>query len=465
MHSIGLHKRSSGFGLNKAEVEQRKRVFWLAYMTDKDQCLRSGRPPLQSDDDWNVELPDEDPEDGVGVVSASNGDKVNLFRKFCEFSIISSRVYTELYSVRASKQSDGQLLNTIGDLDTELQNWKDSIPVDFRPEHEPNTASEHLLLQVVTVHFAYYNCLTTIHRMAIHHGVWTSRLSDYAISGQNIKPLNPRVYSSAALCVQAARASINLIKYIPQGDFSCVWMILYYPTSALVTLFANILQNPTDARAKADLKLMSVVVNFLSRICIEEETGSTRHMYIVCKEFERIAKLVLQRAEKEMTSRQKRKQTQEQDKINESEVDPGLDGRPGAPAASLKQGAATTGRETWPANGTSPGDVRFGAPDGINGLSAEELWASAQSAVQGDGNVLLPNTQGSNGGGAGSGFTAGAFQQPFLPQEMWSMPMTFEWDFADMATGSTPFDQNVGFVGGTDGVSGSANGGWPPSGS
>lgn len=35
-HSIGLHKRGSGFGLNPVEVEQRKRVFWIAYLLDKE---------------------------------------------------------------------------------------------------------------------------------------------------------------------------------------------------------------------------------------------------------------------------------------------------------------------------------------------------------------------------------------------------------------------------------------------
>ena len=35
-HSIGLHKKGSGFGLNKIESEQRKRVFWISYMLDKE---------------------------------------------------------------------------------------------------------------------------------------------------------------------------------------------------------------------------------------------------------------------------------------------------------------------------------------------------------------------------------------------------------------------------------------------
>lgn len=223
-HSIGLHKRGSGFGLNPVEVEQRKRVFWIAYCLDKDLCLRSGRPPVQDDDDMNVELPSEDPPDNVGNVPLADGKgKFNLFRSLCEFATIESSVYKRLYSAKASKQSDGELLNTIGELDKELEDWKDSIPIDFRPENEIQAIHGPLLLHVVVLHFAYYNCLTTIHRMSVHHGYWTSRLSDYAIQGLNARPLNPRVFLSAVLCVTAARASINLIKYIPQGDFACVW--------------------------------------------------------------------------------------------------------------------------------------------------------------------------------------------------------------------------------------------------
>jgi hypothetical protein len=223
-HSIGLHKRGSAFNLNPIELEQRKRVFWIAYMLDKDLCLRSGRPPAQDDDDMNVELPDPDPEDNIGNIPLADGKgKMNLFRVMCEFACIESQVYKRLYSVKATKQSDGELLNTIGELDQELEDWKDSIPIDFRPEHEIKASHTPLILHVVMLHFTYYNCLTTIHRMSVHHGYWTSRLSNYAIQGLNARPLNPRIFSSAALCTAAARASISLLKYIPQGDLDCVW--------------------------------------------------------------------------------------------------------------------------------------------------------------------------------------------------------------------------------------------------
>lgn len=240
-NSIGLHKRGSGFNLNPVEIEQRKRVFWIGYLLDKELvslplptsscsnkhhsiCLRSGRPPAQDDDDMNVDLPSEDPADNIGNIPLTSGKgKINLFRLMCSFAVIESKVYKQLYSTKASKQSDGALLNTIGELDKELEEWKDAIPIDIRPEHEIKAAHPPLVLHIVVLHFTYYNCLTTIHRMSVHHGYWTNRLSNYAIQGLNARPLNPRVFSSAALCVQAARASIHLIKYIPQGDYSCVW--------------------------------------------------------------------------------------------------------------------------------------------------------------------------------------------------------------------------------------------------
>ena len=230
-NSIGLHKRGSGFNLTKVEIEQRKRVFWIAYTIDKDICLRSGRPPAQDDDDMNVELPTEDPSDNIGNVPLADGKgTANLFRLMVEFATIESKVYKQLYSTKASKRSDGALLNTIGELDNELQEWRNKIPLELRPEHEIKASHPPLVLHVAVLHFAYYNCLTTIHRMSVHHGYWTDRLSSYALQGLNSRPLNPRIFSSAALCVGAARASIGLISYIPQRDCSCVWYVFFqYP--------------------------------------------------------------------------------------------------------------------------------------------------------------------------------------------------------------------------------------------
>lgn len=85
-------------------------------------------------------------------------------------------------------------------------------------------------------------------------------------------------------------------------------LIIYFPVTALVTLFANILQNPSDTRARSDLKLINLVVSFLSMLSNDEGDRSVRRMQNVCAEFERIAKAVLDKADRENLSRRKRKQ-------------------------------------------------------------------------------------------------------------------------------------------------------------
>ncbi|CAJ0553605.1 Ff.00g121170.m01.CDS01 [Fusarium sp. VM40] len=446
--SIGLHKRGTGFNLNPIEIEQRKRVFWIAYMLDKDLCLRAGRPPAQDDDDMNVELPDADPADNIGNIPLADGKgKMNLFRVMCEFATIESEVYKRLYSVQATKQSDGELLNTIGELDRKLEEWKDSIPIDYRPEHDINASHTPLILHVVMLHLTYYNCLTTIHRMSVHHGFWTSRLANYAIQGLNARPLNPRVFSSAALCTAAARASVSLLKYVPQGDFACVWMILYFPVSALVTLFGNILQNPLDPRAKSDTRLMNIVVTFLSMLGQEAEQGGVHRMLGICAEFERIAKAIIDKAEKEQSSRRKRKN---QDTTNKSSSNTTIPAARHPPAAdSTAHRRPSQAQLSPPPNGDSRGSFSISTPMNDPSPSAMSAgWPQEFPVPQPHQNGDFDSMNYGDGNMHSSPqMPVSAFQQPLLPQDLFSLPMTLDWSWAEMTTGAYPTVENGNFGG------------------
>ncbi|GAM84826.1 hypothetical protein ANO11243_028270 [Dothideomycetidae sp. 11243] len=458
-HSIGLHKRGSDFNLNAVENEQRKRVFWIAYMLDKDMCLRSGRPPCQDDDDMNVELPSEDPPDNIGNVPASTeSGKYNLFRLMAEFALIQSKVYKQLYCVKASRQTDGELLNTIGQLDHELETWKDSIPIEYRPEHEINAQHAPLVLHVVCLHFGYYNCLTTIHRMSVHHGYWTSRLSDFAIAGLNARPLNPRVFMSAALCVNAARTTISLVRYIPQGDHACVWLVLYFPISALVTLFANILQNPQDIRARSDVRLIGSVVEFLSMLSADETHSHVRRMLNICIEFERISKLALEKAERETRGRGKRAHKDDNAPVKsivEQQIEAQASYRQPVKTPSMRAASLVDSGPATPStgSGSDPGRHASLAPNPqqqqqqqqqpqqhrhSNRSMSQPSINNVGSHPQGEFMPQQPNQNqmqsdmGQYSDADISQMTNGnSFQHPFVPQDLWQMPMTLEWDWSD----------------------------------
>ncbi|KAK5306061.1 hypothetical protein LTR99_001751 [Exophiala xenobiotica] len=293
-HTLGMHKKESLYGLDPLEAEQRKRVFWIAYRIDKDMCIRSGLPLIQDEDDMNIELPSENPQDDLGIVTLPGGQgRLNMFRAMAEVATIQARIHKRLYSASAANQSDEQLMATITELDRQLEQWKEGIPVDLdQPDSEIRTAYTPHGLHLIVLHFSYYNCLHTIHRTSIQHSYWAGR--------QNIfesVPLNPQVFQSAAQCSHSARASIRMLKYIPVQDMGFVWRVLYFPVSAFITLFESILRTPTDSRSRSDLRLMRSLVVFLSKLGLEDSMELNR-IFRVCSEFEKTARDVVERTER-----------------------------------------------------------------------------------------------------------------------------------------------------------------------
>jgi hypothetical protein len=67
--------------------------------------------------------------------------------------------------------------------------------------------------------------------------------------------------------------------------------------SAFITLFTSILQTPTDSRARSDLRLMRSLVDVLAKLQ-HEDSHELKRIFRVCSEFERAARDVVERAEK-----------------------------------------------------------------------------------------------------------------------------------------------------------------------
>lgn len=303
-HTIKLHRNCDNPAISAEENEQRKRVFWVAYFLDKETSLRSGRPSAQDDDDVDVDLPSEEPADQIGIVLLNSADdeigkpSSNVFRSICAFAQIQSRVYKKLYSVKASRKSGQKLITTITKLVIELEGWKQSIPTEFRPGHEIEAACWPYRLHVIFLNLAYHHCVTIIHRLLVN-GDRAKKFHTQAMYGLDVKSADARVSNSSALCLQSARASIRLIRCISRDDFDCVWLLLYYPVSALVTLFAHIWRDPRASSAWKDLDLISSTVNFIARLEYNAvgETNYIRRMHSVCAGYERAARALLDRAE------------------------------------------------------------------------------------------------------------------------------------------------------------------------
>lgn len=267
-------------------------------------------------------------------------------------------------------------------------------------------------------------------------------------------------------------------------------MVLYFPVSALVTLFGHILQNPLDPRARSDTKLMNVVVNFLSMLGHEAETGGVHRMLGVCSEFERIAKVVIEKSEKDHASRRKRKnQDQALNKhasttkgdspsFNPNPIPPSSrpttassatpqasgshaahhDQRHLSPPANDRRSPPNNANSYSPMTGTmsqspSPGLAPTGWHNSDITPDSSDYSAYADMAALDAMNAMNAAGMGPGGGGlgspplAGAGGAAGFFQQPMLPQDLFSLPMTLDWNWAEMSGGAYPSVENGNFGG------------------
>lgn len=256
-------------------------------------------------------------------------------------------------------------------------------------------------------------------------------------------------------------------------------MVLYFPVSALVTLFGNILQNPLDPRARSDTRLLAMVVQFLSTLGQEVETGGVHRMLGICSEFERISKLMIERAEKENAGRRKRKNA-EQSQSNKSTASTTQSSRH-PPNSSSNQGGSTTatprpttgsgntptprqhnnnneslspppandqqgGAGYSPMTAPSPGEptpaAAWSADFGNGGADPMEYASFAELTGFGQLNhnqIPPPPLQSPPAMGSG------LFQQPLIPQDLYSLPMSFDWDWAEMSGGAYPSVENGNF--------------------
>ncbi|OAP58971.1 hypothetical protein AYL99_06268 [Fonsecaea erecta] len=272
-NALGLHRWLDGFGLSRAELEQRQRVFWILYILEKDMASRVGRPSAIDDDDIGFDFPAEQSH-GTGGINISgappNHTRFYPFRHMCILARIQSKVYRELYAYAARLKTTSERLESISRLDTELQEWKESFPVEIRPEHPIQCDSEGRF-PIVLLHFGYYHCLRAIHRVNAHHELWSSETdgsnnsesypSSSGLDGLCVDGvLNVRVHASYALCLAAARSILHLsVTYLqnwadPRNNL--IWISPYFPFSAFLTLFAFMLHSPLDPKVTADQILM-----------------------------------------------------------------------------------------------------------------------------------------------------------------------------------------------------------------
>ncbi|KAJ5553258.1 hypothetical protein N7494_002636 [Penicillium frequentans] len=262
---------SDGSHLKEGESHHIRVLFWLCYMLDKDISLRTGNPPLLIDDYCDLDPLDTSTDYFNYLPSLSKfpstEEKYENIIPFLladpHLSRLKEKVYLQLYSARAMKDNDNQLLLHIRELDDQIECWRSSIPINFRPalsvsQTTPPNPSEQCIpyiIRCMSLQLDYHHLVTIIH---------TTVRKCTVDSSDGVRDLHDVVHSSFDLSLEASRSTFwclrVLIEIIAEDAFR---FITAYSTTAATSLFLNIVIHPLDKQAQRDLELLISAANMI----------------------------------------------------------------------------------------------------------------------------------------------------------------------------------------------------------
>ncbi|KAK9479763.1 fungal-specific transcription factor domain-containing protein [Lipomyces japonicus] len=268
--TLGLHRKSAYHferSLTETEIQERRCVFWMIYMTEKTLALSFGRASSLPSYDCDVERqlhPHEPEYDG----SYDNGD-IELKRRRivglgkCNASLriieVYDAIYVRLYSAHGLKQSPSETWKAIRELHADLTKTWAEIQQSII---EPWMYDSIIYFTMISgCEFMYWVCMCMIHR--ISRGV-----PDEAEKTGMIKT-SEGLQNSSDLALSSARKAILVIqeglmaqRSRFQSEEIIGWSLLFLPFAPFFELFGSVIRTACEE----DLRLMKVISGLLNSL-------------------------------------------------------------------------------------------------------------------------------------------------------------------------------------------------------
>ncbi|KAL6903850.1 fungal-specific transcription factor [Trichoderma evansii] len=302
-HRLRLHSRDHQQNDCPDEALQRSRVFWIAYIFDKDICIRHHTPSVQADDDIDLHLPVDMPPDGAGNVYAKDGRfLVNFFRLRLQLAHIQGQVYNQLFSTRAVKITPQERQTRVALLHNELERWRLTVPSELQADAVTEHASRTELFWLCMTHFSYLGCLVMIHGMWSHDTEWRKRLKPSVTRGDTAGNIDrskslPPLPRGWKYCVQMSRHCMTMMYRAPLSDCS-VWTNGCAYFSALMIILANLFENPMHESVGDDLQLTSYAVRTFDEMSDVSAIVQMKRLNVVAAELDRRARLLVKNTQR-----------------------------------------------------------------------------------------------------------------------------------------------------------------------
>ncbi|KAJ5698389.1 hypothetical protein N7462_000394 [Penicillium macrosclerotiorum] len=257
--------------------------------------MKNALPLAQNDEDINIDIPSWPSENLAYATSKEGNTGFSAFKSYCELSVIKGKVHKHLYSVTRTEKPTSEFNSSVIMLDRKLQKWKESLPKEYRPSVKTTPTFPKSLVSVIllNLHFSYFYCIMAVHRMVtlqnLDINIQLAKSYCYGSLPDDLAIL------SGSLCQDAARASIRLIKYIPNSNMSITGILLHYLIAASSFLSTSIIQNSRFASHAWDIMLITQVENFMSSLILDTPNEGMKRLVGHCATYRSLAEKAAQK--------------------------------------------------------------------------------------------------------------------------------------------------------------------------
>ncbi|KAF9775892.1 hypothetical protein IL306_005980 [Fusarium sp. DS 682] len=147
----------------------------------QDMAQKSRCPYHQPDSETDMELPDTNPEDNLGVISSSTDNiRFNYLRSCAKFAFIQGKAHDILYSQKSQHLTPEKKASSIAQIEEMLIEWADEIPPELRTaegiEKRLSPIARHMMTNVWSRHI---ETRIKIHSIFTFEDTWINRSTSY----------------------------------------------------------------------------------------------------------------------------------------------------------------------------------------------------------------------------------------------------------------------------------------------
>lgn len=198
---------------------------------------------------------------------------VGVFTLIIQHAQISAQISRRIMSVKAFKESSGEVIETVRDIQVQLERLLESVPPDLRATNvlRYDFPLSPRQIHILYLHFAIYGSLMATNIIFFYPWI-TSRFgkgADVAFQDQ--------VAESSETIAHAARQILRLLRSVTTDLSIPAWLAFYYPMYAHINLFVYILKNPQLSTTAADLALLDICAGHFGHIELVTESEISFH--------------------------------------------------------------------------------------------------------------------------------------------------------------------------------------------